>query len=67
MSVQAVLRQVGRGRLLDQDALDLNERKLFEYFLVVALQKAKSGATFVPVVIQQFPLKVRMGSQIKKN
>nr|XP_023648925.1 DENN domain-containing protein 2A-like isoform X2 [Paramormyrops kingsleyae] len=58
MSVQAVLRQMGRGRLLDRDALDLNERKLFEYFLVVALQKAKSRTTYVPVVIQQFPLKL---------
>lgn len=38
--------------------MDLQERKLFEYFLVVALHKTKAGAPYLPEVTQQFPLKV---------
>uniref|UniRef100_A0A3Q4I2V0 UDENN domain-containing protein n=1 Tax=Neolamprologus brichardi TaxID=32507 RepID=A0A3Q4I2V0_NEOBR len=35
-----------------------NQRKLFEYFLVVSLQKSKAGAHYLPEVTQQFPPKV---------
>lgn len=38
---------------------DLHQRRLFEYFLVVSLQKSKAGAHYVPEVTQQFPPKVR--------
>lgn len=38
--------------------MDLQERKLFEYFLVVALHKTKAGVPYLPEVTQQFPLKV---------
>lgn len=38
---------------------DLHQRKLFEYFLVVSLQKSKGGAHYLPEVTQQFPPKVR--------
>ena len=54
-----MLRQTGRFRTLDRDLLDVQERKLFEYFIVVALHKPKAGAPYLPEVTQQFPLKVR--------
>ena len=59
VSVQSMLRQTGRFRTLDRDLLDVQERKLFEYFIVVALHKPKAGAPYLPEVTQQFPLKVR--------
>ncbi|KAM4615629.1 DENN domain-containing protein 2A-like [Polymixia lowei] len=37
---------------------ELHQRQLFEYFLVVSLQKAKAGAPYLPEVTQQFPLKL---------
>ncbi|XP_036373845.1 DENN domain-containing protein 2A [Megalops cyprinoides] len=58
VSVQSMLRQTGRYRSLDRDLLELQERRLFEYFLVVALHKAKAGAPYLPEVTQQFPLKL---------
>ncbi|XP_064175387.1 DENN domain-containing protein 2A-like [Anguilla rostrata] len=57
VSVQSMLRQTGRYRTLERDLLELQERRLFEYFLVVALHKAKAGAPYLPEVTQQFPLK----------
>ncbi|XP_068611641.1 DENN domain-containing protein 2A-like [Brachionichthys hirsutus] len=35
-----------------------HQRRLFEYFLVVSLQKPKPGGQFLPEVTQQFPLKL---------
>ncbi|TRY91468.1 hypothetical protein DNTS_027213 [Danionella cerebrum] len=58
VSVQSMLKQTGRYRSLDRDLLDLQERKLFEYFLVVALHKTKAGVPYLPEVTQQFPLKL---------
>ncbi|XP_063052744.1 DENN domain-containing protein 2A isoform X2 [Engraulis encrasicolus] len=57
-SVQSMLKQTGRYRTLERDLMDLQERKLFEYFLVVALHKTKAGAPYLPEVTQQFPLKL---------
>lgn len=57
-SIQSMLKQTGRYRTLERDLMDLQERKLFEYFLVVALHKTKAGAPYLPEVTQQFPLKV---------
>ncbi|XP_056132658.1 DENN domain-containing protein 2A-like [Lampris incognitus] len=37
---------------------DLHQRQLFEYFLVVSLQRAKAGAPYQPEVTQQFPVKL---------
>lgn len=51
--------QAGRYRTLERDLLELQERKLFEYFIVVALHKTKAGVPYLPEVTQQFPLKVR--------
>ncbi len=53
-----MLRQTGRYRTLERDFMELQERKLFEYFLVVALHKTKAGVPYLPEVTQQFPLKV---------
>ncbi|XP_040028810.2 DENN domain-containing protein 2A-like [Gasterosteus aculeatus] len=38
--------------------LELHQRRLFEYFLVVSLQKSKAGAHYLPEVTQQFPPKL---------
>lgn len=58
VSVQSMLKQTDRYRTFERDLMDLQERKLFEYFLVVALHKTKAGAPYLPEVTQQFPLKV---------
>uniref|UniRef100_A0AAQ6A239 UDENN domain-containing protein n=1 Tax=Amphiprion ocellaris TaxID=80972 RepID=A0AAQ6A239_AMPOC len=36
----------------------VEQRKLFEYFLVVSLQKSKAGGHYLPEVTQQFPPKL---------
>ncbi|XP_037316368.2 DENN domain-containing protein 2A-like [Pungitius pungitius] len=38
--------------------LERHQRRLFEYFLVVSLQKSKAGAHYLPEVTQQFPPKL---------
>ena len=42
---------------------ELHQRQLFEYFLVVSLQKSKAGGHYLPEVTQQFPPKVRSRSR----
>ncbi|XP_007546802.1 DENN domain-containing protein 2A isoform X1 [Poecilia formosa] len=58
VSLQSMLRQTGRYRTLERDLMELQERKLFEYFIVVALHKTKAGVPYLPEVTQQFPLKL---------
>ncbi|KAF3688581.1 DENN domain-containing protein 2A [Channa argus] len=58
VSVKSMLRQTGRYRTLERDLMELQERKLFEYFIVVALHKTKAGVPYLPEVTQQFPLKL---------
>ncbi|KAF7667643.1 hypothetical protein LDENG_00055840 [Lucifuga dentata] len=58
VSVQSMLKQTGRYRTLERDLMELQERKLFEYFIVVALHKTKAGVPYLPEVTQQFPLKL---------
>ncbi|XP_040000706.1 DENN domain-containing protein 2A-like isoform X2 [Xiphias gladius] len=66
VSVQSILSQSSqtqvhyngtnnRNSSLEQE---LHQRKLFEYFLVVSLQKSKAGAHYLPEVTQQFPPKL---------
>lgn len=64
-----MLRQTERYRTLEKDLMDLQERKLFEYFIVVALHKAKAGVPYLPEVTQQFPLKVKeeWSDTLRKN
>ncbi|XP_070784696.1 DENN domain-containing protein 2A-like [Enoplosus armatus] len=45
----------GTNSSLEQE---LHQRQLFEYFLVVSLQKSKAGAHYLPEVTQQFPPKL---------
>lgn len=67
VSVQSILSQPNQAQVhyngtntrnssLEQE---LHQRQLFEYFLVVSLQKSKAGGYYLPEVTQQFPLKVR--------
>lgn len=64
VSVQSILSQPRQAQVhyngnkssLEQE---LHQRQLFEYFLVVSLQKSKAGAHYLPEVTQQFPPKVR--------
>ncbi|XP_072290958.1 DENN domain-containing protein 2A isoform X2 [Eucyclogobius newberryi] len=58
VSVQSMLRRTGKYRTLERDLMELQERKLFEYFIVVALHKTKAGVPYLPEVTQQFPLKL---------
>lgn len=67
VSVQSMLKQTGRYRTLERDLMDLQERKLFEYFLVVALHKTKAGAPYLPEVTQQFPLKLERSFKFMKE
>ncbi|XP_044041578.1 DENN domain-containing protein 2A-like isoform X2 [Siniperca chuatsi] len=63
VSVQSILSQPsqtqvhynGTNSSLEQE---LHQRQLFEYFLVVSLQKSKAGAHYLPEVTQQFPPKL---------
>uniref|UniRef100_A0A8D3B7C9 UDENN domain-containing protein n=1 Tax=Scophthalmus maximus TaxID=52904 RepID=A0A8D3B7C9_SCOMX len=52
----------GRGdvgeMLAPSQSQEPHQRKLFEYFLVVSLQKSKAGAHYQPEVTQQFPPKL---------
>lgn len=64
VSVQSMLRQTGRYRTLERDLMELQERKLFEYFIVVALHKTKAGVPYLPEVTQQFPLKVNISTNV---
>lgn len=47
--------------------MELQERKLFEYFIVVALHKTKAGVPYLPEVTQQFPLKVKGIEMVLKH
>uniref|UniRef100_A0A8C5QA31 DENN domain containing 2A n=1 Tax=Leptobrachium leishanense TaxID=445787 RepID=A0A8C5QA31_9ANUR len=47
-----------RYHTLERDLIEYQERQLFEYFVVVSLQKKSSGSVYVPEVTQQFPLKL---------
>lgn len=67
VSVQSMLRQTGRYRTLERDLMELQERKLFEYFIVVALHKTKAGVPYLPEVTQQFPLKVKQKCYWRKT
>ncbi|XP_056137657.1 DENN domain-containing protein 2A [Lampris incognitus] len=67
VSVQSMLRQTGRYRTLERDLMDLPERKLFEYFIVVALHKTKAGVPYLPEVTQQFPLKLERGFKFMRE
>ncbi|XP_044127806.1 DENN domain-containing protein 2A isoform X2 [Bufo gargarizans] len=47
-----------RYHTLERDLIEYQERQLFEYFVVVSLQKKPTGTIYVPEITQQFPLKL---------
>ncbi|CAN2387228.1 DENN domain-containing protein 2A [Pristimantis euphronides] len=47
-----------RYHTLERDLIEYQERQLFEYFVVVSLQKKSTGTVYVPEITQQFPLKL---------
>lgn len=60
VSVQSILSQPSQAKVhYSGTSSSLEQRQLFEYFLVVSLQKSKAGGHYLPEVTQQFPLKVR--------
>lgn len=62
VSVQSILSRPGRAQASRSGSSmepELHQRQLFEYFLVVSLQKPKAGGHYLPEVTQQFPLKVK--------
>ncbi|XP_061629669.1 DENN domain-containing protein 2A isoform X2 [Phyllopteryx taeniolatus] len=65
VSIQSMLRQTGRYRTLERDLME--ERKLFEYFIVVALHKTKAGVPYLPEVTQQFPLKLEQSFKFMRE
>ncbi|XP_029350878.1 DENN domain-containing protein 2A-like [Echeneis naucrates] len=66
VSVQSILSQPcqsqvhynGTKKRTNSLEQELHQRKLFEYFLVVSLQKSKGGTQYMPEVTQQFPPKL---------
>ncbi|XP_075712012.1 DENN domain-containing protein 2A isoform X2 [Rhinoderma darwinii] len=47
-----------RYHTLERDLIEYQERQLFEYFVVVSLQKKPTGTVYVAEITQQFPLKL---------
>ncbi|XP_073506220.1 DENN domain-containing protein 2A isoform X2 [Phyllobates terribilis] len=47
-----------RYHTVERDHIEYQERQLFEYFVVVSLQKKPSGTIYAPEITQQFPLKL---------
>ncbi|XP_027899150.1 DENN domain-containing protein 2A-like [Xiphophorus couchianus] len=66
LKVRSLLRQPRKTQVHYKDSTtrscsvdqERHQRKLFEYFLVVSLQKSKVGDHYMPEVTQQFPLKL---------
>ncbi|XP_019370960.1 PREDICTED: DENN domain-containing protein 2A isoform X3 [Gavialis gangeticus] len=56
--VKSRLKQTPRYQTLERDLIEYQERRLFEYFVVVSLHKKQAGAAYIPEVTQQFPLKL---------
>ncbi|KYO36509.1 hypothetical protein Y1Q_0024233 [Alligator mississippiensis] len=56
--VKSRLKQTPRYQTLERDLIEYQERRLFEYFVVVSLHKKQAGAVYIPEVTQQFPLKL---------
>ncbi|KAG7495588.1 hypothetical protein JOB18_002460 [Solea senegalensis] len=75
VSVKSILSQPSQpqvhynGSNISKSSLDkeLRQRKLFEYFLVVSLQKSKTGTHYVPTVTQQFPPKLERSFMLMRE
>ncbi|XP_015443845.1 DENN domain-containing protein 2A [Pteropus alecto] len=58
VNVKSRLKQAPRYPSFDRELVEYQQRQLFEYFVVVSLHKKQAGATYVPELTQQFPLKL---------
>ncbi|XP_049616811.1 DENN domain-containing protein 2A-like isoform X2 [Syngnathus scovelli] len=68
VSVQSILSPPSQSNNTKSRNLDNNHhRQLLEYFLVVSLQKAKTGGHYVPEVTQQFPPKLERNFKFLKE
>nr|XP_061815804.1 DENN domain-containing protein 2A-like [Nerophis lumbriciformis] len=70
VSVQSILSRPSHTQVqynAGRGLLDKNHRQLFEYFLVVSLQRSKAGGHYVPQVTQQFPLKLERNIKFMKE
>ncbi|XP_067913110.1 DENN domain-containing protein 2C-like isoform X2 [Heterodontus francisci] len=56
--VHSTLKRNTRYQTLERDLIELQEQKLFEYFVVVSLRKKALVNTYEPQVTQQFPSKL---------
>ncbi|KAM4796449.1 DENN domain-containing protein 2C [Rhinophrynus dorsalis] len=55
--VQSSLKRNPHYQTLERDLIELQEQQLFEFFVVVSLQKDHSGDGYVPHITQQYPNK----------
>ncbi|XP_054609420.1 DENN domain-containing protein 2A-like isoform X4 [Dunckerocampus dactyliophorus] len=73
VSVQSILSRPGynhvegNGTKAGRGLLDNQHRQLFEFFLVVSLQRSKAGSHYVPEVKQQFPPKLERNFKLMKE
>ncbi|XP_042198056.1 DENN domain-containing protein 2C isoform X1 [Callorhinchus milii] len=63
VQVHSSLKRNTRYQTLERDLIELQEQKLFEYFVVVSLRKKPPSNTYKPQVTQQFPSKLEKTSR----
>ncbi|KAM9313089.1 DENN domain-containing protein 2A [Gastrophryne carolinensis] len=56
-----------RYHTLERDLIEYQERQLFEYFVVVSLQKKPSGTVYTPEITQHFPLKLEQSFRFMRE
>ncbi|XP_072419519.1 DENN domain-containing protein 2C-like [Chiloscyllium punctatum] len=61
--VHSTLKRNTRYQTLERDLFELQEQKLFEYFVVVSLRKKASINIYEPQVTQQFPSKLEKSTR----
>ncbi|XP_078054002.1 DENN domain-containing protein 2C-like [Mustelus asterias] len=61
--VHSTLKRNTRYQTLERDLIELQEQKLFEYFVVVSLRKKALTNTYEPQVTQQFPSKLEKSTR----
>ncbi|KAM5205022.1 DENN domain-containing protein 2A isoform 3-T3 [Hipposideros larvatus] len=67
VSVKSRLKQAPRYPSLARELIEYQERQLFEYFVVVSLHRKQAGATYVPELTQQFPLKLERSFKLMRE
>ncbi|XP_049630263.1 DENN domain-containing protein 2A [Suncus etruscus] len=67
VNVKSRLKQAPRLPTLDRELAEFQERRLFEFFVVVSLHRKQTGAAYVPEVTQQFPIKLERSFKFLKE